>query len=43
MWLWRQISKIKWSDKVNDEDVLQLVEEDKATTTKTNIACKMIA
>jgi len=28
MWLWRPILRIKWSDKVRNEDVLQLTEED---------------
>jgi len=35
-WLWRQILGIKWSDKVRNGDVLQLVEDKKAVLSQEN-------
>jgi len=37
MWLRRQMLEIKWSDKVRNEDALQLIEEDRVIINSTKL------
>ena len=34
MWLWRKLMKVKWSDKKTNEEVLQMVNEQRSIVTK---------